>query len=556
MSADPRRGPTPASAVAGVWRMPRGIPGAAVLSGLATASGIALTALSGWLIVSASHRPQILTLMAAIVGVRAFGMARPALRYTERLRSHDAALADLAQRRVGAYEALVPLTPARLGAGSRADILTGAVDDLEDAVYAQVRVVVPVVGATVAGVLTVLACALFSFVAAGIVAASLLVTALIGWAGLAAERRAHADLLAARARVGAASALVTGRALDLQAIGATNHAIAALDAAHADLAAANRHRALARAAGMLATGLVTAGATALVAWHARGLVASGMPDAVAALLVLTPVAVADALAPLPDAMGAWARAAASGARLRGLLDRPAPLGDHGDGLADDGPVRVDATARWDAARPPVGPLRADLAPGEKVLVTGPNGTGKSTLLALLATWLDPDDGSVRVSGRDTRDLIVESLRARAAVLDDEPHVFATTLRENLRFARPDATDADLLAALRAAGLGGWAAGLPDGLDTRLGTDDRGVSGGERARLGLARAVLSRRPLLLLDEPVAHLDGPTADAVLRDVVAAAEGRTVVMVSHRDDVTDGFDRELRLPAPPPAAPPVDN
>mgnify|MGYP001229629285 CR=1 FL=1 len=123
-----------------------GIKRAAVIGGLASASGIALTATSGWLIVAASHQPVILTLLAVIVAVRTFGIARPVLRYAERVRSHDSALDLLARRRVAAYQALVPLTPARLGRRSRADVLTTAVEDLEDLVFAKVRVVVPVLG--------------------------------------------------------------------------------------------------------------------------------------------------------------------------------------------------------------------------------------------------------------------------------------------------------------------------------------------------------------------------------------------------------------------------
>ena len=117
---------------------------AGLIGGAATASGIALTATSGWLIVRASERPIILTLLVAVVGVRAFGIARPLLRYAERLMSHDEALADLARRRAEMYAALVPLTPARLGRRSRSSVLSGVVDDVTDVVDAHVRVTVPV----------------------------------------------------------------------------------------------------------------------------------------------------------------------------------------------------------------------------------------------------------------------------------------------------------------------------------------------------------------------------------------------------------------------------
>ena len=139
---------------------------------------------------------------------------------------------------------------------------------------------------------------------------------------------------------------------------------------------------------------------------------------------------------------------------------------------------------------------------------------------------------------------LEDLRSLLAIVDDEPHVFASSLRANLLVAAPDATDEDAVAALAAAGLNDWYAGLTQGLDTVLGSGGRGVSGGERARLGLARALLSGRPVILLDEPVAHLDHAPAMSILADLTVATRDRTVVMVSHRPEGLDGFDQVLDL------------
>ena len=152
-------------------RVTRAILGAGLLGGVATTSGIALTATSGWLIVRASERPVILMLLTAIVAVRTFGMARPVFRYWERLRSHDVALTDLADRRTTAYRRLIPLTPARLGRRGRADLLTGVVDDLTDVVDAQVRVTVPVVAALVASAVATIVLAMLAPVAALVIAA-------------------------------------------------------------------------------------------------------------------------------------------------------------------------------------------------------------------------------------------------------------------------------------------------------------------------------------------------------------------------------------------------
>lgn len=526
--------------------------GPGLLGGLASASGISLTALSGWLVVSASHRPQILTLMAAIVGVRAFGMARPALRYAERLLSHDRALGQLADDRVTVYERLIPLTPARLGRRSRSQVLTGAVDDLEDQVYAQVRVVVPVVGAAVAGLLSVLAVALWSYVAALIVLAGLLGcaagAAMTGWG----ERRSQQTLLAAREDVSRLATLIVTQAREIAAVGATGQLLDQLDTAQAIAAHAERRRSLWRAGGLILTGLVCAATTVVMALHVADLVRGGLSDAVGALLVLTPVAVADALALLPDAAGSWARAARARERLGALLDQPPALGPHGDLALDSGPAAVEGRqlcAEWVAGRPALGPVDLTVTPGDRMLVTGPNGCGKSTLLAVLATHLDPSSGGLLLGGTPVDHVAVADLRARVAVLDDEPHVFASTVRENLRLARPGADDDALRAALRDADLDGWLTALPDGLDTHLGAGARGVSGGERTRLGLARAHLSERPVYLLDEPVAHLDHATATAVLEAVVRRSRehGTTVVLVSHDEEPVHGFTTRVELVAP---------
>jgi ABC-type multidrug transport system fused ATPase/permease subunit len=206
-------------------------------------------------------------------------------------------------------------------------------------------------------------------------------------------------------------------------------------------------------------------------------------------------------------------------------------------------------ASWNGERTHCGPVDLDLPAGCRVALTGPNGAGKSTLLAVLARHLDPASGSYTWDGVDVMDAPLDDVRGRIALVDDEPHVFATSLRHNLLVAAPSAGDADLRDALERAGLTGLLAELPDGLDTLVGANGRGLSGGERARLGIARALVSRRPVVLLDEPVAHLDSPTALAVLTDLMRAEEGdttRTILMVTHRPEGLPLFDRVVGIDA----------
>ncbi len=528
----------------------RAMLGAGLLGGIATTSGIALTATSGWLIVRASERPVILTLLTAIVAVRMFGMARPVFRYWERLRSHDVALADLANRRTTAYERLIPLTPARLGRRGRADLLTGVVDDLTDIVDAQVRVTVPVMSALIASVLAAIVAAALSPVAGLVVAAMAIVTAAVFALGWRLETRSQQTLLAARAEVARVTALVSGNASELQAIGAERRAQTWLASAHADLstAAGRQSHGRAVAAGLLL--LLTAAATVAMTAVILPSVGTTISTPIAALLVLTPIALGDAFSTLPDAMRALARSQASALRLRTLLDqKPAVRACGVNPLETSSGVPSlislsELTAAWAGTAPQVGPMDLRVEPGTRLAITGPNGCGKSTLLAVLARSLDPTGGTYWLGGQDALAVELEQARQSFAVLDDEPHLFASTLRANLGLARPGAPDPEFVDALGRAGLGQWFADLPDGLDTIIGAHGRGVSGGERARLGLARALVSQRPVLLLDEPVAHLDHTTADAVLGDLTGSTTKQTVIMVSHRPDGLARFDRVIDL------------
>jgi len=557
---------------------------AALIGAASTLAGVALTTTSGWLIVRASERPVILTLLTAIVAVRAFGMARAGLRHAERLRSHDVALGELADRRAATYAQLVPLTPARLGRRRRADLLGGVVDDLTDVVEAQVRVTVPAVAATVALGLTVVLTTVPAPTVGAVMAALLLGVALICIAAWQLELRSQTALLAARANVTRVSELVSGRTGELQAIGAGAAALRWLDDAHRVLATSSRTqsrgRALASAALIGLVGAATVAGAVLV----TGLDVSAP---VKGLLILTPVAVRDALLPLVDAVRALARAQGAAARLDSLLDQEPAVADRGLlPVPLTGSPRINLrqlTGSWTGQGTDVGPIDLDLEPGSRTLITGPNGGGKSTLLALLARHIDPSSGRYLVDGTDVRSLRLGDVRDLVAVVDDEPYVLGTTLRENLRLALPrqpvtapiprsptaseesavrttDSSDAGrggdgsaaedgaLLDGLRRAGLGSWLAGLPGGLDGRLGAGGRGLSGGERARLSVARAIVSQRPVVLLDEPVAHLDLATATAVLDDLLAGTSGRTVVLVSHQRLAAELFDQVIEVGAVP--------
>ncbi|MGK5501571.1 ATP-binding cassette domain-containing protein, partial [Streptomyces sp. URMC 125] len=195
------------------------------------------------------------------------------------------------------------------------------------------------------------------------------------------------------------------------------------------------------------------------------------------------------------------------------------------------------------------PTTLTVRPGETVAITGPSGSGKTTLLNTLLGFVRPASGRVLIDGTDLADLDPATWRSQIAWVPQHPHLFAGTIADNVRLARPGAGDAEVERALRDAG-------APD-LDpgTRLGEMGAGLSAGQRQRVALARAFLADRPLLLLDEPTAALDGATEAAVVDAVARLARGRTVLLVVHRPALLAVADRTVRLaPAPGPVRGPA--
>lgn len=516
---------------------------ATLLGALAAASGVALTATAGWLIVRAAEQPPVLMLILAIVGVRTFGIARPVLRYAERLVGHAAALRMLAEERARVYDDLVPLVPGRLGP-HRGDLLARVVDDVDAVLDEQLRVRLPVL----TGALVVAGATVFTALVSPVAVLPVLGSALVGGAaalGLSwwTARRAEAAFVRERGALSALVGSVLDGAPDLVAWQAAGRAADAVRAVAARLA-----RAAGRAAGGAALGRAVATLAAGVGVVAVLHVAAGTTSGpMLALLGLLPLALLDVLLPLADAGQLAVRTRAARERLAALACTEPAVTDPAEPVAA-GPGRDLAVERVHAGWGEEAVLRdvdLGLPAGSRVAVVGPSGSGKSTLVALLLRFLDPQRGSVALDGRRLDRLALSDVRARIGLVDDDPHVFASTLRENLRLARPGADDAELLAALDRARLTPWVAQLPEGLDTFLGDGHADVSGGERARIGVARALLGDRRVLVLDEPTAHLDSGTAEALAADVLGtSADGRSVVWVTHGRAGLDRVDRVLRL------------
>jgi len=266
----------------------------------------------------------------------------------------------------------------------------------------------------------------------------------------------------------------------------------------------------------------------------------------AAALVLAPLALFELLTVLPDAARALDRGRTGWNRLRRVAEAPPliPTPARPRSLAWTGESVLEfdrVAAAWPGSdRTVLRDVSFQLRAGEQVTLSGPSGVGKSTLAQLAARGLDPTGGAVRIGGVDLRDTDPDEVRRLVAVCGQDAHLFDTSIRENLRIGRPDATEPLLWQALATARLDAWVRGLPAGLDTRVGQLGDAVSGGERQRIALARALLSRAPILVLDEPTAHLDAETAAAVNANLDMELRGRTVIWIRHAPATGSPGDR----------------
>ncbi len=314
--------------------------------------------------------------------------------------------------------------------------------------------------------------------------------------------------------------------------------------------AAALRRVASRAALILAVILLGFGAITFALWvGGHDVVAGRMSGGQLAAFVFYAVLAASAGASVSELWGEIQRAAAAADRLLELLAiRPEVAAPATPALLPNPPqgrIALDRVTFAYPTRPGIAALddvTLDVAPGETVAVVGPSGAGKTTLFQLLLRFYDPQRGRVLVDGIDAAALDPAALRARIGLVPQEPLIFGASAAENIRYGRPDATDAEVRRAAQAAAADGFIAALPQGYDTPLGARGVTLSGGQRQRIAIARAILKDAPVLLLDEATSALDAESEQAVQQALERLARGRTTLVVAHRLATVRQADRIL--------------
>ncbi|MFG2528641.1 thiol reductant ABC exporter subunit CydD [Streptomyces sp. NPDC048516] len=530
---------------------------ALLLGSLALGSAVGLMATSGWLISRAAQQPPVLYLMVAVTATRAFGIGRAVFRYAERLVAHDAVFRMLAEARVAVFRRLERLAPAGLKERSRGDLLSRLVADVDAAQDYFLRWLLPVgaavlVGAGAVGFTGWLLPEAGALLAAGLLLAGVGVPMLSG----ALARRAERQLAPARGRLATRVVDVLTGTAELTVAGALPARTEAVRGADRELTRIASRSATVSGTGAGLSALLCGLTVAAAAVAGVQAVHAGRLSGVAlAVVVLTPLAAFEAVAGLPLAVQYRRRTRHAAERVFEVLDAPVPVQEPAapaDPPETPFPLVIgDLTARHPGAdRPALDGVGFTLSAGRRLAVVGPSGSGKTTLAQVLLRFVDRESGTYLLGGTEARTLDGDAVRRLVGLCAQDAHLFDSSLRENLKLARRGRRDAsgdadrDLWDALGRARLADWVRGLPDGLDTMIGEHGARLSGGQRQRLALARALLADFPVLVLDEPAEHLDLATADALTADLLAATEGRTTVLITHRLTGLEEVDEVLVL------------
>lgn len=522
------------------------------LNALVILANVGLLALSGWFIASmalAGIGAIPIEYFAPAAAIRGLAVVRTVGRYLERLITHEATLRLLAELRVWFYEHLEPLAPAGLQFYRGGDLLSRIRADIDSLDTLYLRVLVPTAAAVVTvtvmiGILTLYSGSAAWIETAALVASGVALPLLTQYFGRGLGRRAVSIRADLRATV-SETLQGLGELLIAQAAQRKTEAVAHLGFS---LSQRQRHQAWIGSAVSALSGLIAQLSLWSVLIVLIPLVQDGsLPGPDLAMLTLYVMASFEAVTPLPAAFLALSETLAAAQRIFDLVDAAPAVTEPSHEVP--GPQRYDLQIRglrmrYSNTTPWVlDGLDLEIAEGEAVGIIGASGSGKTSILNVLLRFWDYE-GHVAVGGVSLRSLHGETARALFGVVSQQTYLFNSSIRDNLRLARPDATDAELMDALRAAHLEEEIANLPNGLSTLAGENGARLSGGQARRLSIARTLLKNAPILLLDEPTEGLDAASEGAVLDALAKLMQGRTTLLITHRRSALRVVGRVISL------------
>lgn len=525
-------------------------------------ASIALGATAAWLIARASQMPPVLYLEVAVVSVRLFGISKAVFRYLERLASHQLGVSGMTTLRTNLYKTLSHSDTARIASLRRGDILDRMGTDVDNIGDFVVKSLLPAMVAAIVGIITVIGISLVDWRAGLFLTLGLLLSGVVGpLFTIRSTRIAQRRETESRAHISEVAMTIVDGAAQITVDGQTQQVLAGLSDLEDQLYDAKD--ATAKPAAWAAAIDVFGMLMSVIMAAYFGIFAvndQSIPEVMLAVLALTPLSAFEGTSQLGSAAQQLVISATSAVRIMNMLppEEQVKAAEETEEVVteDCKPSEPSILEAKDLAIGwPGGPVVADginlrLAPGDHLAIVGQSGIGKTTLLYTLAGLLKPVAGSVKIDGVDISSLPRTQAAANFVITPEDAHIFETTILENLRVANGQLSVSEGEELLIEAGLGDWLSSLPEGIETELGSGATTISGGERRRILLARALAAKAPLLALDEPGEHLDPETADALLRDLLTAGSEdhqRGVILVTHRLTPLDQADQVFIMDKP---------
>ncbi len=521
-----------------------------ILLGIFTVvTGVGLLAASGYLISWAALRPPILDLILVLVAVRFFGISRAAFRYAERLFSHDLTFRILKNLRVRFYEKIEPLLPAKAIQFRSADLLSRFSDDVDQLQEFFLKTVSPVVVALFFITLTTILTSWYSPILGLTVFVLMILNAFLmpifirHKAGKSAE-----ELSAANAEMSQFMHDHIQGATDQLFSGYHNKWIESGENTIDDLAEIQQKRAGALGLDSGLFTLLSHISLPISFVLLLPLILNGTMSGLAmTAIVLGIFSVFEALEPMGSALQHFYESKDAAGRLREITstsETDINQKKRNDFTPEEFSVRFSDVQFGYGDKPVLNGLNLEIRAGEHVLLKGASGCGKSTLAHLLVKWFEPWKGEIRIGDENIREFNGRDVRHYITVVGQHTRLFNTSLRNNLKIARPEATDEELVEALDRAGFSDVLQALPDGLSTQVGELGLRLSGGERQRVSLARALLKDAPIWILDEPLSSLDREMADEIMQTLQNLIDGKTVFHITHQNSMYFSADKVYQM------------
>ncbi|BCD90585.1 cysteine/glutathione ABC transporter ATP-binding protein/permease CydC [Francisella halioticida] len=517
--------------------------------------GIGLMSLSGWFI---SYTGYLATTTYAIAtsfnyfypaaGVRSFSLGRIVSRYGERVLTHEATFRILTDIRVWFYEKLEPLAPSHLHKYKSGDLLTRLVNDIAALDNLYVRILSPTIVFILASVTVALLFCFFSFTLALLTFVALL---FIGFviplfsSVLAMKKSYSLNNISAELKTN-----ITEHVNSLAEL-----KIFDLDGKHFKKIRQQNSNLLKQeekisiisgfssALMTLALGLTVV----MVTIFAVNLTQQGyINGAFIALIFLAIMAVFESIMPLPLAYQYLGKTLSASRRILNITDAKPDI-EFSDTELDVNQSNIDfknVSFGYTSEQSVLKDFSLEIIENQKVAFFAPTGRGKSTIINLLARFWDTNSGEIFIGNRNIKEFSEDQLRNLMTIINQSPHIFNTTIRENLLLAKSDATDEELKSALEKVQLKDYLESLPKGLDTWTGELGRHLSGGQQKRLALARAFLQDKPILILDEPTEGLDKNTENLVFKNLLELMNSKTVIFITHNAKLLDNFDKVIKF------------